>query len=275
MACHEEKREVPYLRLAVENIYQRYGSNEVLDGLNFSVDSGEMVALLGPNGSGKSTLIKTICDLFPPKSGRVTVDGRGISDIDPLERAKIIGYVPQTVQHSPFTSVLDTVLVGRRPYVQWSYSKKDLEMASAALETMNILDLRSKYINELSGGQRQRVFIARTLTQHPQFYLFDEPTSSLDLKYQLKTMRIMREVIHKEGCGMIVAMHDLNLALRYADKVLMLKDKHIYSYGKTEDVLTIKAIHDVYGVESNIVKNDHGLFILPYDSFDDVIANVE
>jgi iron complex transport system ATP-binding protein len=255
------------------NIYQRYGSNEVLNGLTFNVESGEILALLGPNGSGKSTLIKTMCNLFPAKSGRVTVEGRDISGIEPLERAKILGYVPQTVQHAPFTTVLDTVLVGRRPYMQWSYSENDLKVAAEALETMNICDLRDRYINELSGGQKQRVFIARTLTQRPNFYLFDEPTSSLDLKYQLKTMKIMRDVVHKEGCGMIVAMHDLNLALRYADKVMMLKDTHIYSYGRPEEVLTSEAIHDVYGVESYIIKNDRGLFILPYDPSDNIIAD--
>jgi iron complex transport system ATP-binding protein len=260
------------MKLTADNLCQRYGSNEVLNDVTFTARSGEIVALLGPNGSGKSTLIRTLCDLMPPKAGRVTIDDRDISGLEPLERAKLIGYVPQNVQHAPFTTVLDTVLVGRRPYMQWAYSREDLDMASRSLETMSILDLRDRYINELSGGQRQRVFIARTLTQNPKFYLFDEPTSSLDLRYQLKTMRIMRDIVRREGSGMIVAMHDLNLALRYTDKVLMLRDRGIYAYGKPEEVLTREAIHDVYGVESYILRCDRGLFILPYEPSDDIIV---
>jgi len=251
--------------LSVENIDQSYGNNHVLTGLNFEVESGEVVALLGPNGSGKSTLIKTMCHIFPPKSGRVAVDNRNVSEIEPMERAKLIGYVPQTVQYAPFTTVLDTVLVGRRPYVQWSYSENDLEIAAEALETMNILDLRDRYINELSGGQRQRVFIARALAQHPHFYMFDEPTSSLDLRHQLKTMRVMRDIVQEEGCAMVVAMHDLNLALRYSDKVLMLKERHAHSYGGPDDVINPNSIQEVYEVRSSVVNNEQGAFILPYE----------
>ena len=260
------------MKLTVNNISQRYGSNEVLKDVSFSACSGEVVALLGPNGSGKSTLIKTLCDLMPPKAGKVDIDGRDVACLQPIERAKPIGYVPQNVQHAPFTTVLDTVLVGRRPYVQWSYSMDDLDMASRAMETMDILDLRGRYVNELSGGQRQRVFIARALAQSPQFYLFDEPTSSLDLKHQLRTMRIMHEVVHGQDRGMIVAMHDLNLALRYSDKVLMLKDKGVYAYGRPEDVLTPEAIHDVYGVESFIMESERGLFIVPDEPSDGTCA---
>ena len=131
------------MKLTVNNISQRYGSNEVLKDVSFSACSGEVVALLGPNGSGKSTLIKTLCDLMPPKAGKVDIDGRDVACLQPIERAKLIGYVPQNVQHAPFTTVLDTVLVGRRPYVQWSYSMDDLDMASRAMETMDILDLRA------------------------------------------------------------------------------------------------------------------------------------
>lgn len=257
------------MRLAVESVQQGYGSTNVLSDVSFTVLSGEVVALLGPNGSGKSTLIKTICSLMPPKAGRVTIDGLDVSDLKPMERARLIGYVPQNIQYAPFTTVLDTVLIGRRPYMQWTYSEADLKCASRALETMNIMDLRDRYINELSGGQRQRVFIARTLTQNPRFYLFDEPTSSLDLRYQLRSMKIMRDVVLREGCGMVIAMHDLNLALRYTDKILLLKDQGLYAYGRPEEVLTSDAIHDVYGVESFIVRNDRGLFILPYESSDE------
>lgn len=265
MAGDQKEREVLDLILNVENLGQWYGSNKVLNDLSFQVESGEVVALLGPNGSGKSTLIKTMCHIYPPKSGRVTVDGRDVAEMDAAERARLIGYVPQTVQYAPFTTVLDTVLVGRRPYVQWSYSENDLRIAAEALDTMNILNLRDRYINELSGGQRQRVFIARALAQHPHFYMFDEPTSSLDLRYQLKTMRVMRDIVRQDGCAMVVAMHDLNLALRYSDKVLMLKTRDSCSYGCPDDVINPGSILEVYEVRSNIVINEQGAFILPFE----------
>lgn len=258
------------MRFAAEAISQQYGDLAVLEDVSFSAETGEVVALLGPNGSGKSTLIKTVCDLLPPASGRVTVDGEGLSNIPPTERAKIIGYVPQSFQFASFTTVLDTVLVGRRPYMQWSYSDQDLDIARKALRTMNITDLRARYVNELSGGQRQRVFIARALAQHPKFYFFDEPTSSLDLRHQLRTMKIMRELVRKEECGMVLATHDLNLVLRYADKVLVLKDRRVHSFGRPEEVLTSEAIQEVYGVEACVVRNERGLFVLPYDPSEEV-----
>lgn len=253
------------MRFSAEEVSQKYGDRTVLEDISFAAETGEVVALLGPNGSGKSTLIKTLCGLMPPASGRVLVDGGNIADIPPAERAKVIGYVPQSFQFASFTTVLDTVLVGRRPYMQWAYADADLDMARRAMETMNILDLKARYVNELSGGQRQRVFIARAIVQQPRFYLFDEPTSSLDLRHQLRTMKIMRDIVRKEGSGMIIASHDLNLVLRYADKIVVLKDQRVHSFGKPEDVLTTETISEVYGVESGIVRNERGMFILPYD----------
>ena len=140
-----------------------------------------------------------------------------------------------------------------------------MEAVDAALSTMHIEDLAERFVNELSGGQRQRVFIARALAQNPEFFLFDEPTSSLDLRHQLETLAVMQDVVHKNNSGMIVALHDLNLALRYADHVVLLKDGSIYADGKPCDVLTTEAVRDVYGVESEVVEKETGRFILSYE----------
>lgn len=252
------------MRIETESVSQKYGNMPVLHDISFTADAGEVVALLGPNGSGKSTLIKTIADILPPASGRVLIDGADASAIDPIDRAKLIGYVPQYFHYTPFTTVLDTVLIGRRPYMSWSVTDEDLAVVDKSLATMHVTDLAGRFVNELSGGQRQRVFIARTLAQQPAFYLFDEPTSSLDLRHQLETVATMQNIVHEERSCMIIALHDLNLALRYTDKVVMLKDGRVYSCGTPEKVLTEDAVRDVYGVYAEIVENAHGRFILSY-----------
>lgn len=149
-------------------------------------------------------------------------------------------------------------------YMSWSVSNNDLEVVDNALSTMNITDLSDRFVNELSGGQRQRVFIARALAQDPSFFLFDEPTSSLDLRHQLETVSTMRGIVQKERSGMIIALHDLNLALRYTDKVLLLKDGAMYDYGTPSKVLTTESVREVYGVHAEFVENEQGRFILSY-----------
>ncbi len=252
------------MRIEVESVSQKYGSVPVLHDISFTAEAGEVVALLGPNGSGKSTLIKTIADILSPASGRILIDGVDASTIDPIDRAKLIGYVPQYFHYTPFTTVLDTVLIGRRPYMSWSVTDEDLAVVDASLATMHGTDLAGRFVNELSGGQRQRVFIARTLAQQPAFYLFDEPTSSLDLRHQLETVATMQRIVHQEKSCMIIALHDLNLALRYTDKVLMLADGKTYACGTPEEVLSVQAVKDVYGVCADIVENAKGKFILSY-----------
>ncbi len=268
MAYHQEELEEYGMRITLGDVCQSYDSFEVLKNISFTAEAGEVLALLGPNGCGKSTLIKTICNVKPAISGSVHINGTDITEIKKKDLAKLIAYVPQSNIHSVFSTVYDTVLVGRRPYMEWSYTRNDLKIAAEAMMAMRVDDLADRYVNELSGGQMQRAFIARALTQDPGFYLFDEPTSSLDLRNQLDTMRIMNEIVKKRGSGMIVALHDLNLALRYSDKVLVMKDKGIYAFGRPEDVITEQTIYDVYDVDAEIVEGKHGKYIQPYDCSD-------
>jgi iron complex transport system ATP-binding protein len=254
------------MKLTVEGLSQGYQGKVIIHDIDLEANSGEVVTLLGPNGAGKSTLIKTICNVLPPMSGTVNIDGRNISDIDKKEYAKIIGYVPQTAIFFGSATVYDSVLIGRRPYVKWSYSSEDIEMAASAMIRMKIDDLYDRPIHRLSGGQRQRVTLARALAQSPSFYVFDEPTSALDLRNQLDTLKVMRQVIKDTNACMIIAMHDLNLAYRYSDKVMVLKDGTVYGFGNTEDVITPQMIKEVYGVDAEIVEGSKGKFIHSYDS---------
>ena len=259
------------MRMSVRNLVQGYGSKTILDDISFDVDTGEVLALLGPNGSGKSTLIKTICNIMEPRSGQILIDETPIEDIDITDLAKIVSYVPQSTAAATYTTVMDTVLLGRKPYVTWSYRQKDIDYALDAMNAMRIIGYSSRDVSDLSGGQRQRVFLARSLAQCPSFFIFDEPTSALDLKHQMNTMIKMREVVHDKGAGMVIALHDINLAMNYSDKVLMLKNGKIFAYGTPDETITEENIRAVYGVESRIMEAEGRRFILPMspDNFED------
>lgn len=254
------------MKIRTEGLVQGYPGVTILDGIDMEASTGEILTVLGPNGAGKSTLIKSICNLTPPISGKIYVDDHELGDIGRKELAKIMGYVPQNYAYMQHMTALDTVLLGRKPYMEWNYSDEDFEIVEESMLRMNILDLADRNMNELSGGQMQRTFIARTLAQRPKFYIFDEPTSSLDLRHQIDTMKTMDTIVHSSDSGMMIALHDLNLALRYSDKVLMIKDKQVFDYGKPDDVITEDAILSVYGVEAKIIDTDNGRFMLPLDS---------
>ena len=259
------------MRMSVRNLVQGYGSKTILDDISFDVDTGEVLALLGPNGSGKSTLIKTICNIMEPRSGQILIDETPIEDIDITDLAKIVSYVPQSTAAATYTTVMDTVLLGRKPYVTWSYRQKDIDYDLDAMKAMRIIGYSSRDVSDLSGGQRQRVFLARSLAQCPSFFIFDEPTSALDLKHQMNTMIKMREVVHDKGAGMVIALHDINLAMNYSDKVLMLKNGKIFAYGTPDETITEENIRAVYVVESRIMEAEGRRFILPMspDNFED------
>ena len=252
------------MKLSVSDLRQGYYGKAVLEDINFEIRTGELVSILGPNGSGKSTLIKTICNVLNPMSGNICIDDVCIKDIDKKEFAKRIAYVPQTTMNFGYSTVFETVLIGRRPYIQWNYSDNDLSIVSHSLEQMHIKDLHDKYVTALSGGQRQRVHIARALAQNSDMFVLDEPTSSLDLKHQIDTMGIMRDLTSKQDKGAVVALHDLNLAMNYSDRVIVLCNKGIYADGKPKDVITEKMIEDVYGVRSKIVEDEIGTFVHPH-----------
>ena len=249
------------MTLEIKGIEQGYGDKTVLKDISFTVQPNEMVGVLGPNGSGKSTLIRTVCRIKEPISGTISLDGEEISSIDRRRFSRSIGYVPQKYAPSDYMQVFDAILIGRAPYMEWSYSDNDFEMAAKASEMMGIDNLIDKNIHDLSGGQIQKVIIARAIAQDPKFYVLDEPTSALDLRNQLDTMRSMRNIMSDRGAGVLVALHDINLALHFTDKVLMLKDGKVYAFGDSEDVITEKSIRDVYGISSEIVEGRDGRYV--------------
>lgn len=259
----------------VEGLQQGYGDVTIIEDVSFEARSGEVVTVLGPNGSGKSTLIKSLCRIMPPRKGGITIDDRDVYGIDKEDFAKLVSYVPQNPEFIGCSSVYDSVLIGRRPYVKWNYSRKDIAKAAEAMRFMKVDHLYDKQVAELSGGQRQRVTLARALAQDPSIYVFDEPTSALDLRNQLDTLKIMRSIIKEKDSCMIIALHDLNLALRYSDKVLVIKDSRVYGFGTPDEVITESMIYDVYGVESEIVDSPRGKYVHAFDSeMDSMVSDI-
>lgn len=255
------------MRITVSDLEQGYGDRTVIHDVDFEAVTGEVMTVLGPNGSGKSTLIKTLCNIMRPRNGEVLIDGADIRGIDKKEFAKMVAYVPQSAVSFGYNSVYETVLAGRRPYIDWSYSRTDISIAAEAMRMMHVESLHDSILSDLSGGQKQRVHIARALAQNSDFFVLDEPTSSLDLKHQLDTMGIMNHLCRTQGKGAIVALHDLDLALNYSDSVVVLADSTVYSKGTVDQVIDEEMIHDVYGVRADIVTTDHGRFIHPYGSY--------
>jgi iron complex transport system ATP-binding protein len=236
--------------LQVHDICFAYNSHQVLNDIEFTVDQGEVLAILGPNGVGKTTLLKCINAILPPDEGVVLVDSESVLSLEPLEVARRIGYVAQHTEATRLTA-FDAVLMGRRPHIRWRVSDDDLTIVDGALKRIGLQHLAMRYIDKMSGGELQKVAIARALVQEPKLLLFDEPTSNLDLKNQVEILAMIRQVVSQHEVAAVMTMHDLNKALRYADKYLFLKDGAIYAAGRVGEV-TAELVETVYGIPVEI-----------------------
>ncbi|HHX99807.1 MAG TPA: ABC transporter ATP-binding protein [Methanothermobacter sp.] len=247
--------------LSVNKVEFSYGSVPVLRDVNFEVTKGDFISILGVNGSGKSTLMKCINRILKFKEGVIMVEDRDIKKMKNIEIAQKIGYVPQNSE-TGYVTVFDAVLLGRKPYIKWDVSSRDMELTEKVLELMGLEDYSLRYINELSGGELQKVVIARALVQEPQLLLLDEPTSDLDLKNQLEVMQIIKEVSTTQNIASVVVMHDINLALRYSDKFIILKDGQVFTTGGKE-IITPEIIKDTYGVDVHVTDFEGIPLVIP------------
>lgn len=247
--------------LAVQGLDFKYPSHKVLSDVSFSLERGECLAVLGTNGTGKSTLLKCINKILKPEKGTVTIDEQNVEAMNQVKLAQKIGYVSQCNQ-SFRTTVFDTVLVGRKPYIKWDVTKTDLDIVNKAIHMLELDTYALRYIDELSGGEFQKVLIARALAQEPDILMFDEPTSSLDLKNQIEVINIIKKVVKSKNISAIVTIHDINLALRFADKFILLKDGKIYAAGGVE-VMTSENIEYVYSVPVKVREIDNTMIVMP------------
>ena len=250
------------MNLKVNGIVFGYSSVPILDGVMLELNRPEVIGIVGPNGAGKSTLIRCINKILRPQKGTVTMDGRDINDMNRMEISRRLGYVPQSSSNAFPATVFDMILMGRRPHCGWRSSHDDVNRVLEMLKSLEIETLAMRDFNELSGGQQQKVVLARALVQEADVLLLDEPTSNLDVRQQLETMEIVREMVRVKGISAIMAIHDLNLAARYADRIVMLKNGKIYITGKPFSVFTKENIRDVYGVEAEVKDDDGKPYIL-------------
>lgn len=247
------------VEIEVKDVRVYYKSIKALDGVSISVRNGEILSILGPNGSGKSTLLKVINGVLKPRYGAVYLDQRYLGSLPPREIAKKMGFVPQGLHAYGMLTVYDFVMTGRKPYISFVPSKVDEEKVYEALKTVGAIDLMERTLEELSGGELQRVIIARALAGEPEVLLLDEPTSNLDLKYQVELQETIKG-LRARGLIIILATHDLTLAYRISDKALMLYRGKVFAAGKPDEVLTPKCIQEVYGVKPLIIA-EHKIII--------------
>ena len=196
-------------------------------------------------------MLKCFNRILPAEHGLVSMDGQNLLKMPNREIAKRVAFV---AQHAPDTqmTVHDVVMLGRRPYMRWGFTEEDHRIVHEAMDQLELTPLRGRFLNQLSGGERQKVVLARALAQQPRLLLLDEPTSSLDLQNQYQVLEIVRDICHTAGITAIVVIHDLNLALRFCDRFLLLKDGLVYRYGDAS-ILDRTAISEVYGVDAEIV----------------------
>ena len=233
--------------LKIKNLSFGYKQQNILQDISFDLESGEVLALLGANGAGKSTLLKCINRILQPGSGDIMLNDKNVFEMNSTALARIISYVPQYNENNSL-SVFETVLLGRKPYLKWDITDHDLRVANDIIKLLGIEKLSMRNTNELSGGERQKVAIARALTQEPHLVLLDEPTSSLDPKNQIEILKIIQEAVKKKNVSAIISVHDLNMALRYADRFLLLSENRVYA-SISKDELTSEMIKEVYGID--------------------------
>src|SRR5574341_338955 len=243
--------------LKIQNLFVNYGSRRVLRDVSLVVQSGAVVALIGPNGAGKSTLIRAVSGVIPVQSGRVRTNGDDFASLSPMRRARYLAVVPQAVALPPAFTVWETVLMGRTPYLGFigGPSQADEDLARRALERVSAWTLAERRVGELSGGEQQRVLLARALCQSTPILLLDEPTAHLDLQYQVSLLELVSDLAHKDNLAVLVALHDLNLAARYADEAALMVAGELKAIGKPEQVLRPEVIEAAYCLPVQVVKH--------------------
>ncbi|MBM4425137.1 MAG: heme ABC transporter ATP-binding protein [Chloroflexi bacterium] len=236
--------------LTLSHLSAGYGNRIILRNMSLTVKAGEVIALVGPNGAGKSTLIRVVSGVVSARGGEARIDGLDLLRMNPAQRAKLIAVVPQLIHLPEAFTVSEIVLMGRTPHLPFwaAESKHDCEMAWAAMRRTQTESLADRRADELSGGEQQRVMIARALAQEPRALLLDEPTSHLDLKYQIGVLELARSLAQEHGLAVLMTMHDLNQAGVYADRVALMKGGEIVAQGTARNVFTAEQLSKVYGV---------------------------
>ena len=241
------------MSLKAQGVSFGYGKAGVLEDVTFTVAPGEVLGLVGPNGAGKSTLLNVLTRVLEPSSGTVTLDGRELRRYSRLELAKRLAVVPQADDVPEAFTALELVLMGRTPHLGFlaRETRHDHAVVERAMRQADVWRFKDRVASTLSGGERQRVLLALALAQEPSYLLLDEPTNHLDLRYQTEILALSKRVA-RDGLGVLAVLHDLNLAARACDRVLVLNAGRVVAVGKPEDVFTEKLLLEVYQAEAHV-----------------------
>lgn len=247
--------------MQVSNLCYHYkGDRPLLKDVSFDVKPGTFLAILGNNGVGKSTLLKCFNHILKPDSGEVILDGENLLSMTAREVAKRVAFVSQSVPDTQLT-VHDMVMLGRRPYMNWGFTEQDHAIVHEAMDRLGVDALRGRFLSQLSGGEKQKVMLARAVAQQPKVLLLDEPTSALDIQNQYQVLNMVRRICHQDQMIAVVVIHDLNLALRFCDRFLLMKDGQVYRYGD-HTILDSAALKEVYGVDAKVVEMENRRMVL-------------
>jgi len=243
------------VRLAADGVRLAYGEHTVIDGLDLELTDGSFTAIIGPNGCGKSTLLRALGRLLRPTSGQVILDGRAIARIPTRDVARVLGLLPQAPVAPEGLTVGDLVARGRHPHQRWfrQWSGGDDEAVSEALAWTDMDAFADRPVDELSGGQRQRAWISMALAQDTDLLLMDEPTTYLDLAHQVDVLELVARLHSERGRTVVVVLHDLNLAARYAQRLVAMKDGVLVASGVPAEVLSERLLADVFDLEARVV----------------------
>jgi iron complex transport system ATP-binding protein len=258
--------------LDIKSLSFSYGSRLALENVNLSVKPGEIMALIGPNGAGKTTLMRAASGALRPQKGQISVNGENIASLSPSKRAAYMAVVPQARNLPEAFTVLETVSLGRTPYLGWlgTLNQKDRDKVRRAMEITEVWELRNRLIGELSGGEQQRVLLSRALAQDTPVLLLDEPTAHLDLHYQSGLLNLVYKLAKEECIAVLMALHDLNLVPLYAHKTALLVNGRLHALGRPDEVLTTQRLSKAYHMPLNVVSHPtYGTPLILPDGFKD------
>ncbi|WP_395570521.1 ABC transporter ATP-binding protein [Streptomyces sp. BK79] len=246
-------------RLAARGVTVGYGARTVIEGLDVAIPPGVITTIIGPNGCGKSTLLRTLSRLLKPSSGTVVLDGEDIVTLRTRDVARKLGLLPQAPVAPDGLTVSDLVARGRHPHQSWlrQWSSDDAAVVERALAMTGVSDLADRPVDSLSGGQRQRVWISMTLAQGTDLLLLDEPTTYLDLAHAIDVLDLVDD-LHESGCTVVMVLHDLNLATRYSDHLVVMREGAVLAQGHPRDVITAELLHEAFGLRAKVIDDPVG-----------------
>ena len=242
--------------IGAQGLFYEVEAETLLDGVDLHADRGQLVGLIGPNGAGKSTLLRAISGMLRYRGGTVCLDGADLNAISAKDVAARLALVPQIAPYTHGFTALELVLMGRYPHLGpfQIEGREDDRIAKDAMRLTEIEQFADRTLDTLSGGERQRVFLARALAQQPRILLLDEPTSNLDVFHQIKVLDLVRQLVD-DGLTAVAAIHDLNMAARYCDRLVLLSEGRVLADGPPEDVLSPEIVESAFGVKSAVYRD--------------------